>query len=120
MATTIIDDLQWFSASKKAPDKQEIPTHDQLLAFPADETGNRLEDYGSYDPETDKLPDGRDSRTYAIDSPRGRANLIFIPDQYGWYVENGAGHKWRPENLEQLRDLLEEMDFQINRYGGLL
>jgi len=117
MAETIIDRLRWFSYGKQKLEPQDVPSHDQLIAFGAEETGNRLCDYES-ERKDFKLPDGRDDRTYAIVSDK--VDIIYVPDEHGFYVENGTGLTWRPKDLDELRDLIGEMDHQLRRYGELL
>jgi hypothetical protein len=120
MATTIVDELRWYGPGKKGYPEQTIPTTEQLLAAGAEETGDTIESYSGYDPQKDALPEGRDSRTYSIDSPGRQTYVTYIPDAHGFYVENMKGTKWRPKDLDELETLLDEMDHQISRYGSLL
>lgn len=112
---SIIDDLRYFGPSKRVWPKQTIPTHEELIASGAEETGYTILDY-THEP----LQEGRDTRSYAVESPQGQANLLYVPDAEGFYVENFNGNQWRPEDLAQLHYLLEEMDHQLSRYGELL
>lgn len=118
MAETILDRLSWFGYGKQKLEPQEIPTHDQLIAFGAEETGYTIRDYESR--KGIQLAEGRNELTYSVESERGKADVIYVPDEHGWYVENGSGFKWRPKNLDELKDILDEMDHQIDRYGELL
>jgi hypothetical protein len=120
MAETIIDSLR-YHGGKQPLTKQTIPPHEELLAFPGEETGDTLETRpGGYDPLRDALPEGRDSRLYSLDSPGRCTWVTYIPDAHGFYVEDFKGTRYRPEDLDELKALLEEMDHQIGRYGGLL
>ncbi|CCH01233.1 hypothetical protein FAES_3224 [Fibrella aestuarina BUZ 2] len=118
MATTIIDDLRWFSyGGKENLEPQQIPTHDELIAFGAEVSDSTLQERHGTEP----LPEGRDERLYWIDSKEcSRTMLTYVPDAHGWYVENSKGFKWRPKDLNDLYALMDEMDQQYERYGDLL
>ncbi len=120
MATTLVDTLKWYGPSAKGYPAQTIPTPEQLEVWGAKVTGYTIAEYDGYDPETEALPEGRDTRTWVAWSPLVHVNVIVIPDQHGFYVEDFNGQQWRPADLEQLRALFEEMDHQVSRYGGLL
>ncbi len=123
-AETILDELKWYGnptlPARLFKTPQTVPTHEELLAFPGEETGDTIETRWGYEAEKHALPEGRDNRTYALDSPDQSVNVTYVPDQQGFYIETLSGTKYRPQDLDEVHTLLEEMDHQIDRYGDLL
>ena len=114
--SNIVSDLRCFGPGKKGYAPQTVPTVEQLIAAGAEETGYTLADY---DGDRDiALAEGRDTRTWVIE--KGSENVIYVPDEHGFYLENFNGNKWRPSDLDEAVTLVEEMSFQMNRYGELL
>lgn len=115
----IVNSLRWYGSNITKSPAQTVPTVEQLIAAGADETGYKLEEYEGYNPETDALPEGRDTRTWNICSKEYDTYLMYIPDAEGFYLENYNGNKWRPEDLDECIALVDEIGFQEDRYGDL-
>ncbi len=114
--SNIVSDLRCFGPGKKGYAPQTVPTVEELIAAGAEETGYRISEYEGSRNVT--LPEGRDDRSWVLES--GEVNVTYVPDVHGFFIENFNGNIWRPSDLGEALALVEEMAFQMDRYGELI
>ena len=117
----IVSDLRCFGPGKNGYAPQTVPTVDQLIAAGASETGYRLSEYDDYlGKAAYNLAEGRDDRTWVLEDKSCDVNLVYVPDAHGFFLEDYSGSIWRPTNIDEAVTLVEEMAFQMDRYGELI